>query len=156
MMPMYGVLLDEIYFKLGGIFPVICNYVPLTLGTLQYMIISICSLNRLFVLVGNPAKKKVKMVGRNAFPISFLGQGNRIVKHFAQVRCSLYCHLCVYGNQYYHTWIYIFPGATTDRKRRSEYRSECHLGRSEVRSKAERWRLSFGTRRRAPKSSVSN
>jgi hypothetical protein len=62
LMPMNGVLLDEIYLKLGGIFPVICNYVPITLGTLQYMIISICSLNRLFVLIGNTEKKKVKMV----------------------------------------------------------------------------------------------
>uniref|UniRef100_A0A914DAQ1 Uncharacterized protein n=1 Tax=Acrobeloides nanus TaxID=290746 RepID=A0A914DAQ1_9BILA len=61
MMPMYGVLLDEIYFRFGGILPVICNYVPITLGTLQYMIISICSLNRLFVLLGNAGKKKVKM-----------------------------------------------------------------------------------------------
>uniref|UniRef100_A0A914C2A1 Uncharacterized protein n=1 Tax=Acrobeloides nanus TaxID=290746 RepID=A0A914C2A1_9BILA len=61
MMPMYGVLLDEIYFRFGGILPVICNYVPITLGTLQYMIISICSLNRLFVLLGNTGKKKVKM-----------------------------------------------------------------------------------------------
>lgn len=63
MMPSYGVLIDEIYLNLGDIFSVACNYLPTTLATLQYMMISICSLNRLFVLVGNTGKKKVKMVG---------------------------------------------------------------------------------------------
>ena len=67
MMPGYGILIDEVYLKLGSVFAVICNYLPITLATVQYMIISICSLNRLFVLVGNTGKKKVKMVGRNSF-----------------------------------------------------------------------------------------
>uniref|UniRef100_A0A914CKL7 Uncharacterized protein n=1 Tax=Acrobeloides nanus TaxID=290746 RepID=A0A914CKL7_9BILA len=57
LMPNNGILVDEIYTRIGGLFPYLCSYSTFSVNTIQYMVISVCSFNRFVVIVGSYSRK---------------------------------------------------------------------------------------------------
>ena len=60
-MPKRGVLVDEFYLVyMKGFWAQLCNFIPITGGVIQYLILSIIAVNRLVVIVWST---KIQRVG---------------------------------------------------------------------------------------------